>query len=355
MKWNPNSIKVFLDISTYCNAGCPQCHRTNPNGLSKEGWLPLIQWDLDMFKKAFPPSEMMRIKIFKFCGTWGDPVMCKDLDKIFAYIIDNSNTLISMDTNGSIRNADWWWDIGVKCRSRLEVIFDIDGINQEMHEKYRRFTHLSKVLENMNMLSQTTSLVKSQTILFKHNQEYKSEIKKLVKAHGSIAHAFVISDRFRGENIRSFINEHGEEDYLEAADREVLPDGIIAGSTDRHNSYEIKCRWALPRNEIVVNPDGQIMPCCFHANAHFWQRHDPAYKNSNRMALNLNPVYSEDYNTNLKSYNILHTKLSEILNSDWFTQTLPNSIKGNDPIAQCVRNCSNRQKKTHQIRELHEP
>ena len=45
-------LNVWLDISTYCNAACPQCHRTNANGLSKVNWLPLIQWSLKEFKKT---------------------------------------------------------------------------------------------------------------------------------------------------------------------------------------------------------------------------------------------------------------------------------------------------------------
>ena len=36
MKWDYKNLHVFLDVSTYCNAGCPQCHRTNPEGLGKE-------------------------------------------------------------------------------------------------------------------------------------------------------------------------------------------------------------------------------------------------------------------------------------------------------------------------------
>ena len=83
-------LNVWLDISTYCNAACPQCHRTNANGLSKVNWLPLIQWSLKEFKKAFPEETMKHIKDFQFCGTWGDPIMNKDVLEICEYIINNS-------------------------------------------------------------------------------------------------------------------------------------------------------------------------------------------------------------------------------------------------------------------------
>ena len=48
-------LRMWLDISTYCNAGCPACHRTDRyrGGLHHEKWLPMIQWSLDQFKKAY--------------------------------------------------------------------------------------------------------------------------------------------------------------------------------------------------------------------------------------------------------------------------------------------------------------
>lgn len=352
MLWDINGIKVFMDVTTYCNAGCPQCHRTSMNGLGKQDWVPLVQWDLEMFQKAFPPKQLEKVATFKFCGTWGDPVMCKDLDKIYAYIIDNSFARISMDTNGSIRNSDWWWDLGIKCGRRLTSVFDIDGINQEMHEKYRRFTSLEKVLENMEMLSHTRAQVESQTILFKHNQDYQEEIKKLAGEHGSKCHSFVISDRFNKWNSTDgksyFTTPEGTEEYLEEADREKLPDGKISGTNSSKNEYQIKCRWALPRNEVVVNPDGQVLPCCFHANAHYAHQFQPTIGKE----LYGHPIYMEEYNQNLKKYNVLYTPFDEIVSSDWYQKRLPGSMLGDNPVRQCEMQCSNRVKDKHQLRNM---
>lgn len=352
MLWNPRGINVFLDISTYCNAGCPQCHRTNENGLGKQDWLPLIQWDLEMFKKAWPKEEINNVRKFMMCGTWGDPIMVKEFIEICEYIIkSNPLTMIAVNTNGSIRSEEWWWELGSKIKKNLSVVFDVDGINQEMHSKYRRFTSLEKVLNNMEALSMTPARISSQTVLFKHNQDYKNEIAELVKKHGSTSHEFVISDRFDSSSVvdgkRFFIDENGNEDYLEKADDESVPNGIVAGTTVAKLSTEIKCRWAIPRNEVVINPDGQVMPCCYHANAHYKGRVDNTYGSE----LHKNLIYSDGYNQNLKEYNVFHTPLSKILESEWYTKTLPNSMKGDNPVAQCERQCSARIKKTHQLRE----
>jgi MoaA/NifB/PqqE/SkfB family radical SAM enzyme len=354
MKWFPEDIEVFLDVSTYCNAGCPQCHRTSEDGLGKIDWLPLIQWDLKTFQKAFPLEELQNVKKFDFCGTWGDPVMCKELDKMFEYIIQNSNARVTMNTNGSIRSEEWWWNLGVMCAERLQVTFDIDGPTQEMHARYRRFTDLQKVLDNMQSLSNTHAYVSSQTIVFKHNQDYKTEIEDLVREYGSRSHTFAMSDRFDGNNTvdgkRWFTNEDGEKEYLEKPDK--ISGGFIAGAAPNQDtlSDQIVCRWSAPRNEIVINPDGQVMPCCYHANAHM---RGLQIKDAQK-ELHRHEIYADGYNKDLKAHNVFHTPLSDILKSKWYTETLPNSIRSEKPVQQCARQCSTRLKKDHQLRIINE-
>ena len=346
--WFETDISVFMDISTYCNAGCPQCHRTNSQGLGKEDWLPLVKWSLADFVKAFPVEVLDNIKKFSFCGTWGDPMMAKDILKIVDYIINNSfNPSIVITTNGSLRSEDFWWNLGVLAKRRLEVIFDVDGTTQEMHEKYRRFTNLDMVLANMKTLSQTPARVKSQTVLFKHNQDYKDEIHALATDHGSGSHSFVISDRFKSNETQNHhTDENGKEFVLEEADRAVLDNPTITGTSSTTLTDKIVCRWASPRNEIVVNPDGQILPCCYHQNNYYRALNDPGY-NSEFLET---PEYIE-YLSNKEKYNIFHTPLSEIINSKWYSETLPNSMSGSNPVTTCERNCSTRVIKTHQLRE----
>jgi len=210
---------MWVDLSTYCNAACPQCHRTNPDGLDKSNWLPLIQWSFEYFKKSFPVESMKRFSKFELCGTWGDPIMNKDIFKIIKYVIQNSNCKIMINTNGSIRTPDWWWDLGILCGDRLNVTFDIDGINQEQHSKYRRKTSLSLVLDNLITISSTKTKTRVFTVVFKHNQDDLYEIALLAKENGAETVFFVPSNRFHhsgGESNKfKFINEDSKDDSLE--------------------------------------------------------------------------------------------------------------------------------------------
>ena len=208
------NLSTFVDLSTYCNAACPQCHRTNPNSLEKADWLPLIQWSLKDFENKYPVEDLWRYFSFDICGTWGDPAMNKDIDKICKYILDNSNARIELSTNGSMRDEMWWYELGVSCGSRLNVIFTVDGINQEMHERYRQKTDLSKILSHMEAVSETKATASSITILFKHNYKYKEQIKELCRSHGAKSTHTKISDRF-WDGTKTYFNN--DEEYLEYA------------------------------------------------------------------------------------------------------------------------------------------
>ena len=180
MKYKNNKLVAWIDITTHCNAGCPQCHRTNPNSLKKVDWLPLVQWSLKDFIKTFTPVDMMKIKKFELCGTWGDPIMNKDVKEIVKYIIENSNCYIQINTNGGVRNEDWWWELGVIGRKRLEVYFDIEGITQEMHSKYRQKVDLEKLKENIHAYVGTGAKANAHIIAFKHNEDYLYDIVNMI-------------------------------------------------------------------------------------------------------------------------------------------------------------------------------
>jgi molybdenum cofactor biosynthesis enzyme MoaA len=213
--------KIWLDLSTYCNASCPQCHRTDTNGLGKIGWLPLIKWSLDDFVKKFPPGSIDFVKDIEICGTWGDPIMSKDIGKIIKYVMDNSNSEVRINTNGGMRTPEWWEDLGTYCKRRLTVHFDIDGINNEMHQKYRRGVDLQTVLDNMEALSAGGARAIGFIILFKHNQDYIQDIKKLCHMYGAEGTYVIKSDRFLVNNKFEFTNEKGEKEYLEEITKDL--------------------------------------------------------------------------------------------------------------------------------------
>jgi hypothetical protein len=205
----------------------------------------------------------------------------------------------------------------------------------------------------MNIVSQTECKVVAQTILFKHNEDYKNEIKSLCEAHGSKGHIFVTSDRFNpGQNTTHHTDENGNDFILEKAGTKVIatdnvipvnvqksvekvqsnvqksvePKPVAPAIKPKHN---IECAWAKPRNEIIVSYDGQVLPCCYHQN-NYHKKKDNFIKQG---------TLYEEYENNKLKYNVLHTPLKDIIDSEWWSNKLTDSI-ANDPIRTCVVNCS---------------
>ena len=146
------------------------------------------------------------------------------LDKILDYVNDNSlpDTNIIINTNGSIRDEDWWYKLGLRQGKKLTVIFAVDGSTQEMHEKYRKKTSLQKVLNNMEALSETDSVAKAMTIIFKHNENYLKDIALLVKKYGAAEYSGMLSNRFEGfESVSWPYEEDGEIKSLEKSENKM--------------------------------------------------------------------------------------------------------------------------------------
>ena len=225
--YEKSELSLWLDLSTHCNAKCPQCHRTDADGLQKVDWLPVVQWSYEDFKKALTPKTLSHIERIDICGTWGDPMMNKDIFKIVKYIMDESNCSILINTNGSIRNADWWWNFGLLGGDRITVMWAVEGISQDQHSLYRQDTDLKTVLDNMETFTLAGGISEVFTVIFKHNEKDMYNIAKCVKELGAQDIFFVPSNRFKPySNKFEFIDKKGQMKFLEKAsiDETTTPD-----------------------------------------------------------------------------------------------------------------------------------
>ena len=141
--------RLQVDTTTYCNAKCPQCSRTDPTQGARlsfrgqslsAGNLPLMHVKMEDFQKAFNEKTLRDIGYIQFCPTFGDHMMHPMAFEMVEHVLSHSsNTKVEVVTNGSMRDEEWWWrfaSLSYKYQSksfkRLGVVFDVDGINQEM-------------------------------------------------------------------------------------------------------------------------------------------------------------------------------------------------------------------------------
>ena len=71
-KFDYEAIEEYqLEITTYCNAACPQCPR-NVNGGKVNPYLNVCHLDSNIIDKAFPEDLCRRLTQVFFCGSYED-------------------------------------------------------------------------------------------------------------------------------------------------------------------------------------------------------------------------------------------------------------------------------------------
>lgn len=118
----------------------------------------------------------------------------------------------------------------------------------------------------------------------------------------------------------------------------------------------IKCQW-MESGRLIVNPDGQVIPCCFFANSIFVSKmfNYPSSYNPKEHKFGLKDeltkyrlTAAETTNDNiLKSYidhaedlNAYNHSIEEILNHSWFQNLYSSWTDVNRVSPLCVKHCS---------------
>ena len=136
-----------IEITSYCNAACPQCPR-NQSGGAVNPLLPLEHLDLNLLDKSFPTELVSRIRQIFFCGSYGDPIMHPEfLDICEMFRKKNPTVWLYIHTNGSVRTPEWWQKLAMIINGYGKIDFGIDGLSDTNH-LYRRNTNFDKIIQN---------------------------------------------------------------------------------------------------------------------------------------------------------------------------------------------------------------
>ncbi len=117
------------------------------------------------------------------------------------------------------------------------------------------------------------------------------------------------------------------------------------------------CKWMEDDEQMLVNPDGQVLPCCY-LSGYFrsnitspisrkksWEDFDEIEDQLYHVDLVNNLTHNEylykEYEKRKDKLNIFTNDLEDILNNEWFTKILPESWESKDTIAgACKRICT---------------
>jgi MoaA/NifB/PqqE/SkfB family radical SAM enzyme len=183
-----SKISVMIELSDYCNSGCPLCNRHEYGTSIPKIWVDKKSITINEFEEWFDPSFLKRVKGFIISGTYGDPVACKDLPNILEYIHKHTdvNMHINLDTNGGLRNTKWWGRIGKvfsKFNNQSYVTFWLDGLEDTLHI-YRRGVDYYKVIDNAKAYIGMGGRAFWGYLQFAHNEHQEDEIARRAKEYG---------------------------------------------------------------------------------------------------------------------------------------------------------------------------
>jgi len=230
-------VDLEIDLIDACNLSCPLCNRARHT--SKDKYLPLDTWiDIINSYRWTDKNNSDEINNVYFIGTRSEHTlypMFLDLCKF----IKSKRINIILSTNGCTRSTEWWKELGKVLDCNDEVRFAIDGITQEVYEKYRVGGSLQRVLDNHKAFGSGVM----QYIEFDHNK------------HEDISE---FSSRFDSVRI---INSSQSDGDIRPTDEYVRKYKILNNIKDDDIVCETK------GNMVFINYNGEVSPCC-HYNEH---------------------------------------------------------------------------------------
>lgn len=321
--WWENVGNLQMDITSHCNARCAFCVRQVDGTTDVKPELPLEHFDLDIWKRLVTEDTRgMLIKELTLNGNWGDPMMHPHLVEmldIFSHYHPETNLFIH--TNGSMRSIKFWEDMASSCRKFANhvICFAVDGM-EDTHSIYRVRTKWHKLMENITAFASKGGRARGIMTVFKHNQHQVEEVKEAIRNTGAIefetrpSHgAHTIQAGVTLESVECETEQH-RFDELEVSMSDLrdfeLYDKI------QYPKVVSKCPWFADRR-VQIDPWGTVWPCC-HVSFYGID-----YKASEELIeKHVDSSFYGARNTN----NLHNHTLNEVLNNDWYNETLYNAV-----------------------------
>ena len=169
MKYIDKIERLHIEWTSYCNARCPQCARTD------NASLPLEMISMDSFKEWFTPELIKNVQYMYSCGNYGDPIAHPHCADFVDWFVDNGCSNVSLHTNGGARDTDFWKQLGER---KIRVVFGIDGLEDTNHI-YRVGVNWNKLISNVKTFINAGGQAEWAFLIFQHNEHQVEQAKKL--------------------------------------------------------------------------------------------------------------------------------------------------------------------------------
>lgn len=251
---------VHLEISTRCNASCPDCMRNYRGVNNVINTYPVTDMRLEQFKTIFKDDFIRQLNHVYINGNYGDFVTAQDGIEIVKHLrILNPTMNIVISTNASAK-SDIWSDLG---KLKVDVCFRLDGL-EDTHKLYRLGTDFNSIIYNAKRFIEAGGIAQWHMILFDHNKHQISACRALAKQLGFSS--FNIVNEGRNTFPVFFQNRklsHVVGNYLGSLDFDTLYQNSLEYQYEPdYTNKKISC-YSKQNKQIYVSANGEVYPCCW--------------------------------------------------------------------------------------------
>jgi hypothetical protein len=236
------AVKVLhLEITSHCNAACPACDRFRNGKLNPN--VTLNDLSPEDISERLDIHFIQQLDKMFMCGNHGDPAASRYTLDVYRWFREiNPRITLGMNTNGGIKTADWWTELGkIINREQDYVVFSIDGLEDTNH-LYRRNVNWQRLMTNVRAFISAGGRAHWDMLVFEHNEHQVDEARRLSQQLGFVDFRCKISKR-----SKTWI-EFNKPAKIDADFHE--------------DATEISCA-AINDSSVYMDSSGRISPCCW--------------------------------------------------------------------------------------------
>lgn len=351
-----NITEYQFEITTYCNAACPQCPR-NLQGSGINPYMPLVHLSRDTVDAAFSVDHCKELRQIFFCGSYGDPIMHPEFLNILQDFRRKNPTLwLYVHTNGGVHDTQYWAEIATIMNGYGQIDFGFDGLEDTLH-LYRRGVKYSVAMRNARAYINAGGRAQWNYIVFKHNEHQVEQAKQLSQEYGFFNFLPRKTGRFYDHtNERAYPNwpvldKHKNVEYVleepiseQWRNPSVQKIQVIKQTHGTFNDYlkhtTVKCD-ALSGSKVIINAEGLVLPCNFFEHnlhdARFYDQDALPGANAASFSGGKNQVW-EFVGCYRNELDINKKALDDIFKSHFWTE-LVDRWTGPNKIMECAMTC----------------
>jgi sulfatase maturation enzyme AslB (radical SAM superfamily) len=266
-----------------------------------------------------------------FNGNLGDFASAQDALEIVEYLVAH-NIIININTNGSLRNNDWWRRL---AKPGVTIGFALDGL-ADTHALYRQDTDWNRIIAHAQAFITAGGRAVWRFVPFNHNKHQENQCQQLAKDMGFVKFENIYDGRDSGP-VFSRTGEYSHSIGTDSDSTDHIPqikdlvqshitwfDQRTVQSSKDVPDLKLRCQHKI-KQEIYIAADGSVYPCCylgFYPDA----MHHPGNSQTKQL---------------VRENNALEYDLAHCL--DWFDsveQTWSRDSIADGRLYQCVNSCS---------------